>query len=199
MATSLSTTAPSISTLTAKLPKHYQWLANETGPKMLLEGLQHFGCLEIKGKDNNPDITKWAKEVGGKVAEVYLNDEIPWCGLFMAICAQRAGYELPKDPLWALNWGTFGKMQKVPMLGDTLTFIRKTSTGATAGHVAMYVGEDDTAYHTLGGNQSDCVCITRMAKDRLYAIRRPEFKVGQPKNVRKIFLASTGKVSTNEA
>lgn len=192
-------TAPSPVATGSKLPKQYQWLENEPGPKMLLEGLRHYGCLECVGKDNNPDITGWAKEIGGNVAQVYLNDEIPWCGLFMAICAKRAGYDLPKDPLWALNWGTFGAAQSKAMLGDVLTFIRKTSTGASAGHVAMYVGEDDTAYHTLGGNQSDCVCIARTAKNRLYAIRRPIFKVGQPKNVRQIFLASTGKLSTSEA
>jgi uncharacterized protein (TIGR02594 family) len=185
--------------LTSKLPKQYQWLEKEPGPKMLKEGLRHYGCLECKGKGNNPDITRWAKEIGGKVADVYLNDEIPWCGLFISICAKRAGYDPPKDPLWALNWGTFGRKQSVAMLGDVLTFIRKTSTGAAAGHVALYVGEDDTAYHTLGGNQSDCVCITRMPKARLYAIRRPEFKVGQPKNIRKIYLAPTGKLSINEA
>lgn len=197
MATALTTAAPT--TTFSKLPKQYQWLENEPGPKMLLEGLTHYGCLEIKGKDNNPDITKWANEIGGSVAEVYLSDEIPWCGLFMAICAKRSGYQLPKDPLWALNWGTFGNRQPVAMLGDVLTFIRKTSEGKTAGHVAMYVGEDQAAYHTLGGNQSDCVCITRMPKQRLSMIRRPAFKIAQPKNVRTIMLSSNGKFSTTEA
>lgn len=183
----------------SKLPPQYQWLEKEPGPRMLQEGLRHYGVLEHKGRDNNPDITAWAKEVGGNVKDVYTNDEIPWCGLFLAICAKRAGYALPKDPLWALNWGTFGNKQSVAMLGDVLTFIRKTSTGATAGHVAIYVGEDESAYHTLGGNQSDCVCITRMAKNRLYAIRRPAFRIAQPKNVRRIYLASNGKLSINEA
>ena len=182
-----------------KIPKEYQWLVKELAPKILVEALSHYGCLEIRGKDNNPDITKWAKEVGGKVADVYTNDEIPWCGLFIAVCAKRAGYQPPKDPLWALNWGTFGIGQRVAMLGDVLTFIRKTSSGARAGHVGLYVGEDNAAYHILGGNQSDCVCITRMAKNRLYAIRRTDFKVGQPKNVRQIFLSSKGKLSVNEA
>jgi uncharacterized protein (TIGR02594 family) len=182
-----------------KLPKMYQWLVDEDGPKILREALSHYGTLELRGKDNNPDITKWAKEVGGNVADVYTNDEIPWCGLFLAICAKRAGYALPKDPLWALNWGTFGVAQQTAMLGDVLTFVRKTSTGARAGHVALYVGEDEAAYHVLGGNQSDCVCVTRIAKNRLYAIRRCNFKVGQPKNVRQILLSVSGKLSENEA
>lgn len=183
----------------ADLPKQYQWLENEPGPKMLLEALRHYGCLEVKGPNHNPDITRWAHEIGGKIADVYRADEIPWCGLFIAICAKRSGYELPKDPLWALNWGTFGTKQTTARLGDVLTFIRKTSSGATAGHVALYVGEDAAAYHVLGGNQSDRVCITRIAKNRLYAIRRPDFKIGQPRNVRQVFLASNGRLSTNEA
>jgi hypothetical protein len=61
------------------------------------------------------------------------------------------------------------------------------------------VGEDEAAYHVLGGNQSDCVCITRIAKARLYAIRRSNFKVAQPKNVRQIMLSIGGKLSENEA
>lgn len=181
-----------------KLAKPYQWLALEPGPKMLLEALSHYGTLEHRGPDNNPDITAWAREIGGSVAEVYTADEIPWCGLFIGICAKRAGYALPKDPLWALNWSSFGVGQPVAMLGDVMTFIRKTNTGAKAGHVALYVGEDEVAYHVLGGNQSDCVCITRIAKNRLYAIRRPQFRIGQPPNVRRVMLGITGKLSTNE-
>lgn len=180
------------------LPAKYHWLTNETAPKMLVEALLHFGTLEHKGTGNNPSILKWAKEVGGKIDDVYKADSIPWCGLFMAVVAKRSGYTLPKDPLWALNWGTFGKKETTAMLGDVLTFIRKTATGATAGHVALYVGEDVDAYHILGGNQSDAVTITRIAKSRLYAIRRPLFKVGQPASVRRVFLDAECELSTNE-
>ena len=181
------------------LPDQYKWLQNEGAPKMLVEALKLYGVIETPGKGSNPVINAWAKEVGGNVADVYTADEIPWCGLLTAVCAKRSGYPLPKDPLWALNWGTFGDKQCEPMLGDVLVFVRKTSTGAAAGHVAIYVGEDATAYHTLGGNQSDMVCITRMPKTRLYAIRRPHFKVAQPFNVRKVMLSAKGALSTTEA
>lgn len=191
-----TTTTPAVPV--EKIPKQYQWLAAEPAPKILREALRHFGTLEHRGRDNNPDITAWAKEVGGSVADVYRNDEIPWCGLFMAVCAKRAGYVVVKDPLWALNWGTFGTAQSTAMLGDVLTFIRKTATGAKAGHVALYVGEDEVSYHVLGGNQSDCVCVTRIAKNRLYAIRRSPFKVAQPANVRTVQLSISGKLSENE-
>lgn len=80
------------------------------------------------------------------------------------------------------------------MLGDILTFKRNGG-----GHVTMYVGEDAGAYHCLGGNQSDKVCITRIAKGRLHSVTRPIFKVAQPLNVRKIRLAASGTISRNEA
>ncbi len=182
-----------------QLPSQYKWLLKEGAPKMLVEALRHHGTLETAGKGNNPNFFKWAKEVGGKVADIYTADEIPWCGLFVAMLAKRSGYEMPKEPLWALNWNTFGEKSCEPMLGDVLVFVRKTSTGATAGHVGIYVGEDATAFHVLGGNQSDKVCITRILKSRLYGARRPVFKIAAPKNIRKVYLSASGKVSANEA
>ena len=104
-----------------------------------------------------------------------------------------AGKELPLHPLWALSWSAFGTKIATPMLGDVLIFARNGG-----GHVALYAGEDETAYHTLGGNHSDSVCIRRIAKSRLYAPRRPLYHV-QPANVRPVRLASTGALSSNEA
>ena len=179
------------------IPKQYAWILNEKGPKMMLEALKEFGTIEAAGNANNQKIIKWAAEVGGTVANVYKNDAIPWCGLFMAVIALRAGKIPPKDPLWALNWGNFGHHVDQGAFGDTLVFVRKTPNGATAGHVALYVGEDATTYHCLGGNQSDQVSFTRMAKTRLYTIRRPDY-VTQPAQVRRIVLAATGKLSANE-
>lgn len=175
------------------LPKKYNYLALEPAPRMLLEALKLFGTLETPGTANNTTIIAWAKEVGGKVADVYKADSIPWCGLFMAVVAQRAGKILPASPLWALSWATFGTYQKTPMLGDVLVFTRNGG-----GHVGLYIGEDNICYHVLGGNQSDSVCITRIAKNRLYTCRRPLYNV-PPKNVRKIILNSNGTISKNEA
>ncbi len=179
------------------IPTQYQWLNQEGGPKMLVEALKLYGTLEVTGHGNNSTIMQWAKEVGGKVADVYKADKIPWCGLFMAVIAKRSGKIVPKDPLWALNWGTFGTATNTAMLGDTLVFVRRTLEGAKAGHVAVYIGEDETAYHVIGGNQDDKVSFTRMAKTRLYAIRRPQYNV-QPANVRVIKLLPKGGLSNNE-
>lgn len=173
------------------LPAQYRWLDKEPGPRMLREALALFGALEAPGARDNPLILAWASEVG--LSKTYSHDSIPWCGLFMAVVAKRAGKPVVDSPLWALSWADFGKAVSAPMLGDVLTFKRNGG-----GHVTLYVGEDATAFHCLGGNQSDKVCITRIAKSRLYRARRPLYNA-QPGNVRKVRLASNGKLSTNEA
>lgn len=174
-----------------KLPKAYTWLAQEDGPRHLLKAVELLGVAETVGSRHNPVIMGWAKELG--LHDVYTADEIPWCGLFVGVAMKRAGREPVKDPLWALNWSKFGVAVSTPMLGDVLTFKRNGG-----GHVGLYIGEDDTAYHVLGGNQDNAVCIKRIAKSRLYAARRPQY-INQPVNVRRVQLASNGVLSTNEA
>jgi hypothetical protein len=98
------------------------------------------------------------------------------------------------QPLWALNWNKFGVRVTQPMLGDVLTFTRPNG----GGHVGFYVGEDQTSYHVLGGNQGNKVCVSRILKKRLVQARRPEYKI-QPTNVRRIILASNGIISTDES
>lgn len=161
---------------------------------MLLRGLETYGVLEGAGAVNNPTIMAWAKEVG--LQKVYSNDTIPWCGLWMAVVAKRAGKPVVKDPLWAKNWDKFGVQVKDrrPMLGDVVVFNRPGG----GGHVGLYVGEDDKYCHLLGGNTSDSVKIARIAISRWYGMRRPAYK-NQPPNVRRIRLDATGEISTNEA
>jgi uncharacterized protein (TIGR02594 family) len=176
------------------LPKPYEWVAKEPGPKMLLEALKHYGLLELKGTGSNPDIMKWAKEVG--VAGWYTDDSVPWCGLFMGVCALRAGFpynsELLSSLAWS-KWGTFVEKTDA-MFGDTLVFVRPGG-----GHVAFYIAESKENFLIYGGNQGDTVGFTWIAKSRLFAVRRAKWKVSQPENVRKINVSSDGAVlSTNE-
>jgi uncharacterized protein (TIGR02594 family) len=170
----------------------YAWLKKETAPKILVEAVKHIGVKEIVGKQDNPTILSWAKALG--LEKVYTNDEIPWCGLFVAYCAHASGLPVVKHPLWALNWNKYGNVAKVPMLGDVLTFTRNGG-----GHVGIYVGEDATHYHVLGGNQNNSVSVSRIAKDRLSQARRTAWKIAQPASVRVVHLAAKGVVTTNEA
>jgi len=170
----------------------YAWLKKEKAPKILVEAVKHIGVKEIVGKQHNPTILSWAKAIG--LEKVYTNDEIPWCGLFVAYCAHASGLPVVKHPLWALNWNKYGNVAKVPMLGDVLTFTRNGG-----GHVGIYVGEDATHYHVLGGNQNNSVSVSRIAKDRLSQARRTAWKIAQPASVRVVHLAAKGVVTTNEA
>lgn len=64
----------------------------------------------------------------------------------------------------------------------------------SGGHVGLYA----SAFHVLGSNQSDRVSITRLARNRLVAVRRPAYRA-QPSNVRPIPLSASGSLSVNEA
>lgn len=181
-----------------KLPKAYQWLAAESGPRHLLKAVELMGVTETVGAKHNPIIMGWARELG--MQNVYTADEIPWCGLFMAIIMQRADRSPVANPLRALAWNNFGNPVQKAELADVLTFTRKGG-----GHVGLYVGEDWTHYHVLGGNQGNgnpankgAVSIVRIHRNRLSQIRRVPY-TAQPNNIRQIWLASNGVVSTNEA
>jgi uncharacterized protein (TIGR02594 family) len=133
------------------------------------EAKRLFGLREGQGARDNPTIIDWADQLGID----YDHDDIAWCGLFVAHCigATLTDEPLPANPLGARNWARFGETA-TEALGAILVFWRE-SPNSGKGHVGFYHGQDDGAYHVLGGNQSDSVSITRVAKNRLLAIRRP--------------------------
>ncbi len=126
------------------------------------------GLREVPGPGSNATITGWAKERGGWIETFYTGDDIPWCGLFVAHCMHVARLPSPKNPLAALAWSEWGRALSSPAPGAVLVFKRPGG-----GHVGFYVGEDAEALHVLGGNQSDAVCVTRIARERLIAVRWP--------------------------
>lgn len=172
----------------------YVWLADLSPPppRVIREGCELLGTEEYVGPRHNPDIMGWAKEVG--LEKTYTADEIPWCGLFVAVVVKRAGFVPVKTPLWARSWAQFGNPAPTPSLGDVLVFAR-----GSGGHVGFYVAEDDKAFHVLGGNQSNKVSIVRVDKARLLAARRCPWKVAEPGSVKPYRVAAAGQLSTNEA
>lgn len=176
----------------------YDYLLDEPSPRILVQALKEYGTLETPGTEDNHKIIGWAQEIGRPVSLNYQHDSTPWCGLFMAVCAKRAGLELPPAPLWALSWSRWGNQVVGPaMLGDIMVFKR----AGGGGHVALYVGEDKTHYHILGGNQRDSVCIVRKEKDpnTLYAVRRTKWQIAQPPNIRRVKLSASGIMAGSEA
>jgi len=175
----------------SKVPAKYQWLEQlDVLPKMVRAALDSYGVAETNGPANTPEIMGWAAETGLRAS--YAADVVPWCGLFMAHVALKAGKVIPQKPLWALNWSRFGVDGGQPELGDVLTFTRNGG-----GHVGLYIGEDDDCYHVLGGNQGDKVCIKPIAKERLYAVRQPPYN-NKPTTAVTYLLDADGEPSTNE-
>ena len=136
-----------------------------TGPLLpWFEEARHLmGTKEVLGSKNNPVIMDWATSLDIN----YQGDDVPWCGLFVAHCIGSTLQQevLPGNPLGARQWERFGE-DTTPRLGAVMVFWRE-SLASGKGHVGFYVGEDDTAYQILGGNQSDKVCLTWLGKDRL--------------------------------
>jgi uncharacterized protein (TIGR02594 family) len=183
----------------ADLPAKYQWLRKLRGlPRTITLGLAEYGTREVVGKGSNRTIIGWRDELNQAGVKItgFTDDDIPWCGLFAAIVAYRRKKlpaEVVKNPLWARNWAKYGHQVSTALLGDVLVFQR-----GSGGHVGFYVAEDRTAYHVLGGNQSNAVTIARIAKTRCIAVRRPSY-VTVPAAVARYQVDAAGTLSTNEA
>tara|TARA_A200000113_G_scaffold182363_1_gene168496 strand:+ start:1744 stop:2283 length:540 start_codon:yes stop_codon:yes gene_type:complete len=175
------------------LPDKYSYLNDVKGPRILCEALSLYGVREISGDRNNPVILSWAKEIGGWIGRFYTGDDIPWCGLFIAVAASRAKFPFGQKALSARAWLTWGQEAVYPSLGDVLVFAR-----GGGGHVGLYVGEDYTHFHVLGGNQSNEVNIMRIKRDRLLGARRCIWRYEEPNDVRRYFLKPEGVVSEDE-
>lgn len=148
---------------------------------------------EIPGSRSNPRIMRWAKSIGGWVANVYNNDDIPWCGLFVGWCMSTNQIKLGiQNPLSALAWNNFGKKVE-PCYGCVMVFSRDGG-----GHVGFYMSEDSESYHILGGNQSNQVNISKVSKARFVGARWPigyeDYMV--PGRIKRTF---NGQLSKNEA
>lgn len=194
------------------LPTQYQWLTKLKGlPNTIRLGLKEFGVKEVVGRGSNATIIGWRDQLNlaGVPIKGFSDDDIAWCGLFVAFIAwmrMKVAGEVVKDPLWARNWSRYGVevstrrggklvhvRGRVPSLGDVLVFER-----GDGGHVGFYVGEDSACFHVLGGNQGNRVSIVRMDKGRCLAVRRPPY-VNPPAAMKPYRLAATGAISRNEA
>lgn len=153
------------------------------------------GTQEQPGRGSNEAIIGWAEDLE---ITSYNDDDIPWCGLFVAHCigSQLPEEVLPSNPLGARQWEMFGHKVS-PKLGSILVFWRGSVDG-WKGHVGFYWAEDEEAYQVLGGNQSNAVTIARISKKRLLTARWPDTGLSIDSQIR--IAASNGKImSVNEA
>ena len=80
-----------------------------------------------------------------------------------------------------------------PIIGAVLIFER-----GSGGHVGFAVGQDDTHFYVLGGNQSDAVTVARIAKSRFLGARWPATVPIRPQRLPSMqpgaFLATTNEI-----
>lgn len=178
------------------IPARYKFLEEiGTLPKMVVSSLSYLGLKEYPGKGSNPVIMNMAKEL--QVGNIYKDDDISWCAVYQCYLCLITGKPQPfkaYEILRAASFKVWGN--EVPkgqeMLGDTMIFARPGGN-----HVGLYIAETPTTYIILGGNQSNSVSFTEIKKDRLTACRR-FYATAPPASVKKYFLSSEGKISTNE-
>lgn len=145
---------------------------------------------------NNADLKAFLKSDGRTLGDPAV---LPWCGDFVETCirlgqpAEVFPGNLGANPYWARNWKLFG-VDCEPTYGAVVVFER----GPSSGHVGFLVGQDASAYHVLGGNQSNTVSVARISKGRMIGCRWPSTFPKRPTNLASV---ASGKLalSTNEA
>lgn len=106
------------------------------------------GFKEIVGFVFNLIIMGWVKKFGGWIVNVYSNDDIFWCGLFVVniVVMILLKESLLVNLLLVFVWIKFGCWCN---LGVGVIMIFMCQGG---GYVGFYVGEDDWVFYIFGGN-----------------------------------------------
>ena len=165
-----------------------------TEPSWLIIARSYLGVAEIPGPSSDPVIMRWAKNAGGWVKSFFVNDDIPWCALFVNNVLLEDGLK-GTGTLAALDFKKWGVELKEPALGAIVVFQRPGG-----GHVGFYLGQRaDGAVRVLGGNQSNAVTDNAwLAGNRLVSVRWPPDRPLPTSGP--IRLAANGAtLSTNEA
>lgn len=129
--------------------------------------LLEYDTAEIIGKENNPKILEYAKEIG---ASWVSDDETPWCAIFMQWCLKKAGlpFSYHANARWFLK---YSEATDRPSLGDIVVLWRGSISG-TSGHVGFFVKENESTVWLLGGNQNNKVTIIPFSKTQVLSYRK---------------------------
>ncbi len=131
--------------------------------------LSQYGVTEEPGKEHNPVILNYFKEIGHTWVE---SDETAWCSAYTNWVALRAACER-SNQLTARSWLLVGIPVSIPQIGDIVVFWRE-SPDSWKGHVGFFIAysEDGQNIYVLGGNQNNQVCIKAYPVARLLGFRR---------------------------
>ena len=157
-------------------------------PAWLTHARTYLGTAEIPGKQNNPTIIRWLKEL----KSWWLEDETAWCGTYVAAVLRESGLPVAKHWYRAKDWLNWGLVLAQPTYGAIAVFERKGG-----GHVGFVVGKDKLGnILVLGGNQGDAVNIKAFPAYRVAGYRWPK-EVPLPVSYQ--LAVGAGEISTTEA
>lgn len=131
---------------------------------MLQNAFIEMNVKEVKGKNHNPRILHYHNFTSLKAS----TDEIPWCSSYLNFIVIKSGGTGTNSAM-ARSWENWGKELKKPVPGCIGVFSR--GSDKRFGHVAIYLYETKKYIYVIGGNQSDMVSVTPIAKSRLVGYR----------------------------
>ncbi len=112
---------------TTRKPKQREEFAIPNTIPWLQAAYSLMGTQEKPGLGSNEAILGWAEDLE---LTSYNDDDIPWCGLFVAHCvgSQMPDEALPNNPLGSRKWQRFGD-EISPRLGAIMVFWRGSPNG----------------------------------------------------------------------
>ena len=131
------------------------------------------GVHEIKGKKHNERILEMLREIGHPEVQ---NDEDSWCAVATGSWLVRAGLptskpvKLNRTGLSYEDYGTACEPRPGAISVSTYT---KAGRKDWKRHVGIIVEVEPKRFKVIGGNQSDQVCETWIARSRVTAVRWP--------------------------
>jgi uncharacterized protein (TIGR02594 family) len=163
-----------------------------TEPFWLVNARKYIGVAEIPGKDENPVIQRWLREL----KSFFNSEDVPWCGTFCAAVFRESGLPVAKHWYRARDWLNWGNILAEPILGCVVVYER-----SGGGHVGFVVGRDVLGrIVTLGGNQGNRVSIAPFDAVRVLGYRWPEDRFAEQIAAGRLpMVSSQGQSSTGEA
>lgn len=142
------------------------------GGSLICEGLKDYGLKEVYGYKSNPKLLDIIKK---SLPNAIDDSVVSWCGIWLKEVVSRVSccIRIPEKFMVAREWLKVGVPVEIQDIrqGDVLVFWRDNER-SWKGHVGIYVGETESYYNVLGGNQGDKVSISGYKKIRLLGARR---------------------------
>ncbi len=137
--------------------------------QLLKIAFNELGTEEIVGKEDNPEVLKYAKDT--KIKGI-TSDEIPWCSTFVNWVAWKSGLQF-SGKANARSWLNVGTKVNSPEPGDIVVFWRE-SPQSWKGHVGIFLGvsPDRKRVYCLGGNQGNRVSVSAYRLNTVLSYQR---------------------------